>query len=124
MAAVSIHPEFQARNLANDVAVLFMETEVSCDWWRAAVLTSDWWRAAMLTSDWPQFRLDWNVDTVCLPQPGESFDGRSCFATGWGKDEFGDAGEFQVISRDIYRDYDIYCEYLDISTVDTWRYLK
>ena len=75
----------------------------------------------MLISDWPQFRLDWNVDTVCLPQPGESFDGRSCFATGWGKDEFGDAGEFQVrgaICRYIYRNYDIYWEYLEISIVN------
>ena len=73
------------------------------------MLTSDWWRAAVLTSDWPQFRLDWNVDTVCLPQPGESFDGRSCFATGWGKDEFGDAGEFQVRGA--------ICSYVEISIV-------
>ena len=74
VATLKIHPEFNARNLANDVAVLFMEKD---------------------------FKLDYNVDTVCLPQPGENFDGRSCFATGWGKDQFGSSGQYQVVLKEL-----------------------
>ena len=74
VTALKIHPEFNARNLANDVAVLFMEKD---------------------------FNLDFNVDTVCLPQPGEHFDGRSCFATGWGKDKFGSSGQYQVVLKEL-----------------------
>ena len=74
VAAVKIHPEFNARNLANDFAVLFMKEE---------------------------FSLDFNVDTVCLPQPGEDFDSRSCFATGWGKDQFGSSGQYQVVLKEL-----------------------
>jgi len=74
VATVKIHPEFNARNLANDFAVLFMEKD---------------------------FTLDFNVDTVCLPQPEENFDGRSCFATGWGKDQFGSSGQYQVVLKEL-----------------------
>merc|ERR1719242_1998298 len=74
VASLVVHPEFNGRNLANDFAVLFMATD---------------------------FSLDYNVDTVCLPEPGENFDGRSCFATGWGKDKFGAAGEFQVVLKEL-----------------------
>merc|ERR1712165_508191 len=31
----------------------------------------------------------------------EVFDGTSCFATGWGKDEFGAAGQYQVVLKEI-----------------------
>ena len=74
VASLAVHPEFNGRNLANDFAVLFMAAD---------------------------FSLDYNVDTVCLPEPGENFDGRSCFATGWGKDKFGAAGEFQVVLKEL-----------------------
>merc|ERR1719310_1809414 len=57
--SLAVHPEFNGRSLANDFAVLFMAGE---------------------------FSLDYNVDTVCLPEPGENFDRRSCFATGWGEE--------------------------------------
>ena len=56
------HPEFNSRNLANDLALLFLESD---------------------------FELSENVDTVCLPQPNEEFDEDRCWVTGWGKDEFG-----------------------------------
>merc|ERR1712154_549298 len=39
-----------------------------------------------------EFVLDSHIDTACLPQPGENFDGTTCFATGWGKDKFGADG--------------------------------
>ena len=39
------------------------EEQVSCDWRRAAVLTSDWFRAVVLTSDWSRAAVltsDWS----------------------------------------------------------------
>jgi len=72
--AMKIHPEFEGRNLFNDFAVLFTESN---------------------------FDLDYHLDTVCLPQPEEAFDGNNCFATGWGKDKFGSAGEYQVVLKEI-----------------------
>merc|ERR1712209_69673 len=58
------------RNLQNDFAVLFV------------------------TED---FVLDQHLDTACLPAADEVFDGTTCFATGWGKDQFGAAGQYQVV---------------------------
>jgi secreted trypsin-like serine protease len=69
-----IHPEFFGGALFNDVALLFT-TE--------------------------SFVLDHNLDTICLPQPGETFVDDTCFATGWGKDKFGKDGNYQVILKEI-----------------------
>merc|ERR1712080_792866 len=69
-----VHPLFNGQNLFNDYAVLFT------------------------TAD---FTMDHNVDTICLPHPGESFINEDCFATGWGKDKFGKGGEYQVILKEI-----------------------
>ena len=77
VVALEIHPEFdsvQYGNLHNDFAVL-------------------------LTSE--EFGLSSHINTTCLPQPGESFDGTTCFATGWGKDKFGSSGKYQVILKEI-----------------------
>jgi len=71
---LEIHPEFEPRNLQNDFAVLFTSQE---------------------------FELTDHIDTACLPQAGESFDGTTCFATGWGKDKFGAAGNYQVVLKEI-----------------------
>jgi len=71
---VDIHPEFNERNLANDWALLYT-TE--------------------------PFELQEHIDTVCLPEPEEQFVGQNCFATGWGKDQFGAAGEYQVVLKEI-----------------------
>lgn len=30
-----------------------------------------------------------NIDVVCLPEANEVFDGAQCFASGWGKNVFG-----------------------------------
>merc|ERR1711915_567882 len=64
----------EGRNLFNDFAVLFLESN---------------------------FDLDINLDSVCLPEPEETFDGTTCFATGWGKDKFGSAGQYQVVLKEI-----------------------
>merc|ERR1712029_1092764 len=69
-----IHPEFDGRNLQNDFAVLFTSED---------------------------FVLDQHIDTACLPDPNELFDGTTCFATGWGKDQFGAAGQYQVVLKEI-----------------------
>jgi len=71
---MKIHPEYEGRALFNDFAVLFMESN---------------------------FDLDFHLSTVCLPQPEETFDANNCFATGWGKDKFGSAGEYQVVLKEI-----------------------
>ena len=73
-AAVKIHPEFNPKNLANDFALIFLQEE---------------------------FQLDFHVDTICLPKPDESYDFESCFATGWGKDNFGIEGKYQVVLKEI-----------------------
>merc|ERR1712107_192140 len=44
------------------------------------------------------FRL---ILTICLPQPEEPFDFQTCFATGWGKDQLGAAGNYQVVLKEI-----------------------
>jgi len=74
VANLEIHPEFEPRNLQNDFAVLFTSQE---------------------------FELSDHIDTACLPEAGESFSGTTCFATGWGKDKFGAAGEYQVVLKEI-----------------------
>merc|ERR1712145_22768 len=71
---LDIHQEFNPRNLANDWAVLYLSQD---------------------------FDLQAHIDTVCLPQPEELFDGQTCFATGWGKDQFGAAGNYQVVLKEI-----------------------
>merc|ERR1712115_261745 len=38
---------------------------------------------------------------ACLPHANEIFDSTTCFATGWGKDQFGAAGEYQVVLKEI-----------------------
>merc|ERR1711936_757728 len=71
---VDIHPEFNERNLANDWALLYTEED---------------------------FELEEHIDTVCLPQPDDIFDYQTCHATGWGKDQFGVAGQYQVVLKEV-----------------------
>ena len=75
--AVKTHPEFNRRNLGFDFAILVLE------------------RA---------FDLDSHIDAVCLPDQSatHSFEaGHRCFVTGWGKDQFGSAGRYQVILKEV-----------------------
>jgi len=74
VAAMKVHPEFNARNLQNDWAVLFTSED---------------------------FILSSHIDTACLPEPEQDFSGTTCFATGWGKDKFGAEGEYQVVLKEI-----------------------
>merc|ERR1712112_187627 len=74
ISSIDIHPEFNSKNLYNDWAVLFTSED---------------------------FILSGHIDTACLPAPEEEFSGSTCFATGWGKDKFGVAGEYQVVLKEI-----------------------
>ncbi|XP_031634505.1 phenoloxidase-activating factor 2-like [Contarinia nasturtii] len=47
------------------------------------------------------FEITENVNTVCLPNPGDVFDNALCFATGWGKDKFDDLSKYQVILKKV-----------------------
>jgi len=71
---LTMHPEFDGRNLQNDFALLFTAED---------------------------FELSSHVDTACLPNPDELFEENTCFATGWGKDRFGSAGNYQVVLKEI-----------------------
>merc|ERR1711962_1864985 len=71
---LDIHPEFDPKNLASDYALLYTAQP---------------------------FELQEHIDTICLPDPEEIFDGQTCFATGWGKDQFGAAGQYQVVLKEI-----------------------
>lgn len=69
---VVIHPQYYKGNLMNDIALLFLQEPVE---------------------------IAENVNTVCLPPNHGTFDGQRCFASGWGKDNFGKEGKYQVILK-------------------------
>ena len=76
---VLIHPGFVKQNLINDVAVIVMQEE---------------------------FCLDQHIGTICLPNQDDysNINWTGCFATGWGKDVWGLAGNHQVIMKQIEMD--------------------
>ncbi|XP_046450409.1 phenoloxidase-activating factor 2-like [Daphnia pulex] len=69
-----IHEQYFPAALFNDVALLFLAEPVD---------------------------LGPEADVVCLPRPDQVFDGSRCFATGWGKDQFGQAGKYQHVLKKI-----------------------
>lgn len=72
--SISIHPEYYAGALYNDVALLFLKSPVD---------------------------IVENVGVVCLPPPNIVVNAGRCYATGWGKDTFGKKGKYQVILKKI-----------------------
>lgn len=60
-----VHPNFYNRGLFNDIALVFLKTQVY---------------------------FEPHINMICLPPQGSVFDGSSCFASGWGKDVFGREG--------------------------------
>ncbi|XP_040571487.1 phenoloxidase-activating factor 2 [Lepeophtheirus salmonis] len=74
---VMIHPLYDPKNLHNDFALLFTEKD---------------------------FELSTHIDTICLPDNLDgiySYEQEDCIATGWGKDRFGNHGEYQVILKQV-----------------------
>lgn len=59
---VIIHSNFNPKTVVNDVALLLLER--------------------------PFVQAD-NIGTICLPQQSQVFNSKECFASGWGKKEFG-----------------------------------
>lgn len=74
VSIVSIHPEYQEDILHNNFALLILSKS---------------------------FDLVDNVQTICLSKENEYFNQTNCFATGWGKNEFGNKGRFQVILKSV-----------------------
>ncbi|XP_074594817.1 phenoloxidase-activating factor 2-like [Brevipalpus obovatus] len=72
VAEVIIHPSFNPKNLHNDIAIVKLAREVT-------------------------FKP--NIDSVCLPQPGQSYD-RQCVTTGWGKNSY-HGGQFSNILKEV-----------------------
>ncbi|XP_076250481.1 phenoloxidase-activating factor 2-like [Rhynchophorus ferrugineus] len=71
---VTVHPQYYAGALYNDVAVLYLQSPVE---------------------------IAKNVEPVCLPPQDFSLNAATCFASGWGKDVFGQKGKYQVILKKI-----------------------
>ena len=75
---VAVHPGFDRKNLTDNVALLFTETP---------------------------FILGHSLDKICLPSSNYESTSRynlgECVSTGWGKDQFGDEGEFQVVLKQV-----------------------
>jgi len=71
---VIIHPQYNPRNLFNDVAVLILESPLE---------------------------IAENVDVICLPKQGFVIDEARCFASGWGKDVFAKEDIYQVILKKV-----------------------
>ncbi|EEZ99183.2 phenoloxidase-activating factor 2 [Tribolium castaneum] len=69
-----VHEHFLKGNLYNDVALLILDRP---------------------------FTKTASVGTVCLPNQDQRFNANDCFATGWGKDSFGDKGRYAVILKKI-----------------------
>ncbi|XP_066249867.1 uncharacterized protein [Euwallacea similis] len=76
IAALTVHPEFYAGTLANDIAILRMNTPV----------------------DWTKHP---HISPACLPHPQDDYTGARCWTTGWGKDAFGDFGKYQNILKEV-----------------------
>jgi len=69
-----VHEGYYPAALHNDVALLFLESPVDVG---------------------PE------ADLICLPDINQSFGGQGCFASGWGKNEYGKEGRHQQILKKI-----------------------
>lgn len=72
---VFVNPDFYSGNLINDIAVVRMTVPVD-------------------------FVKNPHVSPVCLPARSQDFTGRRCWITGWGKDGFGEEGQYQSILKE------------------------
>lgn len=71
---VVLHPDFNKNSLKNDIALLFLKTEVEKQ---------------------P------HIGTVCLPAQDLQFNESNCFASGWGKKSFGINGTYPPILKKV-----------------------
>lgn len=69
---IVVHPHYRSGTLFNDIALLFLNEPM---------------------------KIDANVDVICLPPQDYLAESKECFASGWGKDTFGNEGKYQVILK-------------------------
>ena len=74
---IIIHPDFFPGNLINDIAIIKFENPVD------------------LSSAGP------HIQPACLPEPYDNFIGHRCWVTGWGKNSFGQQGEYQSVLKEV-----------------------
>ncbi|XP_055627239.1 phenoloxidase-activating factor 2-like [Toxorhynchites rutilus septentrionalis] len=74
VSRINSHPDFNPRSLAFDVAILELESPVA---------------------------LSDHISVACLPPTGYDSRRTSCFASGWGKNQFGKAGRYSVIMKKV-----------------------
>lgn len=74
LQSIEIHPNYYAGALFNDIAVLILRTPLD---------------AAP------------HIANICLPPQGDVIETGRGYATGWGKDQFGKKGKYQVILKKI-----------------------
>ncbi|GFR18223.1 phenoloxidase-activating factor 2 [Trichonephila clavata] len=72
---VVVHPDFYPGNLQNDLALLRLESPVD-----------------------PSLP---HISPACLPELNERFDNLRCWVTGWGKNAFGEQGEYQSVLKEV-----------------------
>ncbi|KAG5895912.1 hypothetical protein JTB14_031819 [Gonioctena quinquepunctata] len=72
--SITIHPQYHAGALYNDIAVLILKSPV---------------------------QMEQHIGFVCLPSQEDIIQSGRCFATGWGKDVFGNKGKYQMILKKI-----------------------
>ena len=73
------HPQFYPGTLANDIALLRLEPPSTAKMQRPNP----------------------HIQPVCLPYTGENFAGQRCWVAGWGKDAFGQRGDYQSVLRKV-----------------------
>ncbi|XP_077288663.1 phenoloxidase-activating factor 2 [Arctopsyche grandis] len=78
VARIVTHPNFNAKTLANDIGLLFLSKPVE---------------------------IAENINTICLPSQNFNMDtSKDCYATGWGKSNFGQQGRYAVIMKKVKLD--------------------
>ena len=73
---MKIHPEYYPGNLYNDLAVIKLDGFVD-------------------------FARNSHISPVCLPDAFQSFAGKRCWVSGWGKDAFGKGGSYQHVLKEV-----------------------
>ncbi|CAL4157822.1 unnamed protein product [Meganyctiphanes norvegica] len=70
--SITVHPDFNPKNVKNNIAVVELAEPVE---------------------------IQYHINSICLPAPGDTFWNQRCFVTGWGKDSF--EGNYQHILKKI-----------------------
>lgn len=74
--SINIHPEYYPGNLYNDIALIKLDGFVD-------------------------FQRNPHISPICLPDVFQDFAGQRCWVTGWGKDSFGDVGNYQNVLKEV-----------------------